>query len=70
MARLEVNLLGGFQATLDSGGLCTLPTRKAEALLAYLALAPQLEKYWNGRVMPPDRVMFRIVPEHVRSWGL
>ena len=31
---------------------------------------PQLEKYWNGRVMPPNRVMFRIVPEHVRSWGL
>jgi PPOX class probable F420-dependent enzyme len=31
---------------------------------------PQLEKYWNGRVMPPNRVMFRIVPERVRSWGL
>ena len=32
--------------------------------------APQLEKYWNGRVMPDNRVMFRIVPEHVRAWGL
>ena len=32
--------------------------------------APQLEKYWKGRAMPADRVMFRIVPEHVRSWGL
>ena len=31
---------------------------------------PQLEKYWNGRAMPPNRVMFRIVPGHVRSWGL
>jgi PPOX class probable F420-dependent enzyme len=31
---------------------------------------PQLEKYWNGRTMPPNRVMFRIVPQHVRSWGL
>ena len=31
---------------------------------------PQLEKYWNGRTMPPNRVMFRIVPEGVRSWGL
>lgn len=31
---------------------------------------PQLEKYWNGRVMPANRVMFRIVPEHVRAWGL
>ena len=31
---------------------------------------PQLEKYWSGRAMPANRVMFRIVPEHVRSWGL
>jgi len=31
---------------------------------------PQLEKYWNGRTMPPNRVMFRIVPQHVRAWGL
>ena len=23
---------------------------------------PQLEKYWNGRVMPPNSAMFRIVP--------
>jgi DNA-binding SARP family transcriptional activator len=45
MGRLAVNLLGGFQASLDSGAPCTLPTRKAQALLAYLALAP-------GRVCP------------------
>ena len=31
---------------------------------------PRLERLWGGRVMPPNRVMFRIVPEHVRSWGL
>ena len=31
---------------------------------------PQLEKYWGGRTMPPNRVMFRIVPARVRSWGL
>ncbi len=31
---------------------------------------PRLERLWGGRVMPPDRVMFRIVPERVRSWGL
>lgn len=31
---------------------------------------PHLAKLWNGREMPPNRVMFRIVPEHVRSWGL
>ena len=31
---------------------------------------PRLEGLWGGRAMPPNRVMFRIVPAHVRSWGL
>jgi PPOX class probable F420-dependent enzyme len=31
---------------------------------------PRLAKLWGGRTMPPDRVMFRIVPAKVRSWGL
>jgi len=39
MATLDLKLLGGFEARLDSGRKIALPTRKAEALLAYLALA-------------------------------
>jgi PPOX class probable F420-dependent enzyme len=31
---------------------------------------PQLAKYWGGRAMPANRVMFRIVPARVRAWGL
>src|SRR5262245_7314148 len=31
---------------------------------------PRLERIWKGRQMPPDRVMFRIVPSRVTSWGL
>ncbi|MGH7318509.1 MAG: pyridoxamine 5'-phosphate oxidase family protein [Candidatus Rokuibacteriota bacterium] len=31
---------------------------------------PHLEHRWGGRAMPPDRVMFRIVPERIHSWGL
>jgi len=31
---------------------------------------PRLERLWTGRPMPPNRVMFRIVPAHVRCWGL
>ncbi|HEY7652233.1 MAG TPA: pyridoxamine 5'-phosphate oxidase family protein [Methylomirabilota bacterium] len=31
---------------------------------------PHLENYWSGRAMPSNRVMFRVVPEQVRSWGL
>jgi DNA-binding SARP family transcriptional activator len=38
MARLDLKLLGGFQARLVPGGPLNIPTRKARALLAYLAL--------------------------------
>ncbi len=31
---------------------------------------PRLERLWRSRAMPGNRVMFRIVPERVRSWGL
>jgi nitroimidazol reductase NimA-like FMN-containing flavoprotein (pyridoxamine 5'-phosphate oxidase superfamily) len=31
---------------------------------------PYLERRWGGRIMPDDRVMFRIVPTRVRPWGL
>ena len=30
----------------------------------------RLERLWNGRAMPANRVMFRITPARVRSWGL
>jgi predicted ATPase/DNA-binding SARP family transcriptional activator len=36
--RLTLTLLGGFQAQLDPGAAVVLPTRKTQALLAYLAL--------------------------------
>ncbi len=38
MARLDLTLLGGFRARLGDGPPLVLPTRKAQALLAYLAL--------------------------------
>ena len=31
---------------------------------------PNLEGLWGGRVMPRNRVMFRIVPEQIHIWGL
>ena len=31
---------------------------------------PRLERLWSGRAMPPNRVMLRITPAHVRAWGL
>ena len=29
-----------------------------------------LGRLWGGKAMPANRVMFRIAPAHVRSWGL
>src|SRR5262245_42497937 len=49
MARLELILLGGFQARLAPGGVIDLPTRKAQALLACLALPA-------GRSHPRDKL--------------
>ncbi|HEX2277825.1 MAG TPA: pyridoxamine 5'-phosphate oxidase family protein [Candidatus Tectomicrobia bacterium] len=31
---------------------------------------PDLVRLWGGRTMPPNRVLFRIAAEKVRSWGL
>jgi PPOX class probable F420-dependent enzyme len=31
---------------------------------------PELRKHWGGLPMPANRVMFRIIPGRVRSWGL
>ena len=49
MPRLSVTLLGGFEARLDGARALVLPTRKAQALLAYLALPA-------GRVHPRDKL--------------
>src|SRR2546426_10962829 len=49
MASLTLRLLGGFRARTESGGAVTLPTRKAEALLAYLGIQP-------GRSYPRDKL--------------
>jgi PPOX class probable F420-dependent enzyme len=45
------------------------PARRALVERFLAKYHPQLEEYWSGRTMPPNRVMFRIVPSKVRSWG-
>jgi DNA-binding SARP family transcriptional activator len=49
MGRLHLTLLGGFQARLGAGPPASLPTRKAQALLAYLALPA-------GQAHPRDKL--------------
>ena len=41
MAPLKLQILGGFRLLGTDGQTRRLPTRKAEALLAYLAIPPQ-----------------------------
>jgi PPOX class probable F420-dependent enzyme len=45
------------------------PERRA-LVERFHAKYPELQKHWKGRPMPPNRVMFRIVPARVKSWGL
>ncbi len=40
MGSLRLTLFGGFQAQTNSGAAIALSSRKAQALLAYLALRP------------------------------
>jgi PPOX class probable F420-dependent enzyme len=46
------------------------PERRALVDRFLTKYEPRLEKLWGGRAMPPNRVMFRIVPSKVRAWGL
>jgi PPOX class probable F420-dependent enzyme len=46
------------------------PERRALATRLLDKYHPHLEKYWSGRAMPANRVMFRVTPEHVHTWGL
>src|SRR5262245_34828256 len=41
MAKLRLTLLGGFEARTDSGFSLSIPRKKAQMLLAYLAMHPQ-----------------------------
>ena len=50
---------------LDDG-----PERRALAARLLTKYEPRLERLWGGREMPPNRVMFRITPTHVKDWGL
>ena len=46
------------------------PERQALVFAFLRKYHPALERRWGGKVMPQDRVMFRIVPTRVTSWGL
>ena len=57
MRRVSLKLFGGFQARLEPGLPIKLPTRKAQALLAYLALHPEPAPHRDSlaALLWPDR---------------
>jgi PPOX class probable F420-dependent enzyme len=50
--------------------LADSPERRALVERLLTKYHPRLEKLWGGRAMPPNRVMFKITPSRVLSWGL
>ena len=46
------------------------PERQALVNTLLTKYTGRLEKIWNGRVMPPNRVLFQIKPTKVKAWGL
>jgi PPOX class probable F420-dependent enzyme len=76
-ARLSVVVESGTRGDIRGVGvqgraefLPDSPERRALAERFHAKYRPDLERLWGGRAMPANRVMFRIVPERVRSWGL
>jgi len=69
----ETGTRGDIRSVIIHGRAEFLP-ESAERLELVRALLekyhPDLERRWGGNTMPPDRVMFRIVPRRARSWGL
>jgi PPOX class probable F420-dependent enzyme len=50
--------------------LADSPDRRQLATRILDKYHPHLAEYWGGREMPANRVMFRVVPQQVRTWGL
>jgi two-component SAPR family response regulator len=60
MAHLALRCLGGFEARVGCGAPIDFPTRKAKALLAYLARHP-------GRQATRDRVAALLCSRRLRA---
>lgn len=46
------------------------PARRALVRALIDKYHPDLERRWRGETMPSDRVMFRVIPAWVRTWGM
>jgi PPOX class probable F420-dependent enzyme len=63
----------GIRGVIVQGRAEFLPESDERRRLARAFLKkyePELGRLWGGNAMPPDRVMVRIIPDKIRSWGL
>lgn len=61
------------RAVIIGGRAEFVPESPAQLALVQMLLdkyRPNLGRRWGGDAMPPDRVMFRIVPAWVRTYGM
>ena len=58
-------IIGGRAEFLEES-----PARQALVRALLDKYTPNLGRRWHGEAMPADRVMFRIVPASVRTWGM
>ncbi len=69
----EIGSRGDARSMVIEGRAEFVPESKERHELARVFLAkysPELGRRWGGDEMPRDRVMFRVVPNRVRSWRL
>lgn len=69
----EAGTRGDIRGVEVRGRASIVPESEARHALVerfHAKYQPDLERRWGRRAMPADRILFRIVPEHVRSWGL
>lgn len=69
----ESGTRGDIKGVSVSGRAQFLPDSDERRVLATRLLDkyhPHLERLWGGRAMPPNRVMFRVTPAQVHTWGL
>jgi PPOX class probable F420-dependent enzyme len=58
-------MLGGLAEFMEDS-----PARQSLVRVLLDKYAPNLERRWRGDAMPADRVMFRVVPAWVRTYGM
>lgn len=69
----EAGTRSGTRGVVIQGRAEFLPESQERQALVHALLTkyhPELRRLWGGGEIPPDRVMFRVVPNRVRSWGL